>query len=1117
MSPRLLRLASIWCWTILALSLAAPSLAEVIRIDGGSGETGLTILSQDPTQIHLRYEVGEFRLEEVDIDGQRYRKPMLPGVFLPNDAGAPDLPGLGRFVAIPAGAEARLEIVAAETRLFPDVAVPPAPVIPKETDDGPLVYVADPDIFGTDAAYPESPALLSAPGKIRGVDYVTVGITPFQYNPVRRELLVYTQLEVRVVFDGGTGRFGEDRLRNRMWEPILRSHLLNYDLLPPADLDRPRDDRDGAEYVIIAPDDPVFLAWADTIKTWRTLQGIDSEVFSTTEIGGNSVSAIESWLNDAYNTWDPAPAAFLILGDYPAAPYEEVGIPSPIWSSYCASDNIYADVDGDNMPDMVHARICARDESELERMIGKFLDYERTPPTNPGYYANPVIAGGWQTTRWFILCAEVCLGHQEIVLGKQPVREYAIYDGNPGGGIWSSNGNTQIVLDYFGPAGLGYIPSTPDHLTDWGGNATRINDDLNSGAYLLLHRDHGNENGWGEPYYTNGHLGGLSNEDLPFVFSMNCLTGKYNWSGECFTEAFHRMEHGALGLVAASEISYSFVNDCLVWGMFDTMWPDFMPDYGPYPPETGFATDLRPAFGMVSGKYFLQASNWPYNTSDKLVTYHLFHHHSDPFLQLHSEVPRGMEIIHDEACFLGLPAFSVQAELGAYIALTVDGEIIGRAEATGLPQDVVIDPQTYPGLLTITVTKPNCLRYEAEVPIIPMEGPYLVFDSSEILDSPGGDADARLDAGETVDLDVMLQNVGLDATSGVTATISSEDPYLEILVAERAFPDIPADSVRGCVEPYRIHLRGDAPDGHGVSVTVTAESNEGSWESRFGLEVEAPVLASGAPLIDDSPPDGNGSGVAEPGETIAFQLGIGNVGHSDATALEAVLACDDLFVQILDGEGVCLRVPSGGESVVGGFRIEILPLCPTPRMIPLDLSITGEDGFTAELDYEISVGSWFDDAEADRGWTMGIPTDDASTGRWVRADPIGTEYQGAPVQPEDDHTPDPASYCFVTANGSVGGGAGDADVDEGTTTLLTPVFDLEGATSATVSYWRWYTNDLGNNPGEDFWSVDVTNDGESWMALEETQESSNAWTHHEFVISDSLPMTGAVQLRFVAE
>ncbi len=74
-----------------------------------------------------------------------------------------------------------------------------------------------------------------------------------------------------------------------------------------------------------------------------------------------------------------------------------------------------------------------------------------------------------------------------------------------------------------------------------------------------------------------------------------------------------------------------------------------------------------------------------------------------------------------------------------------------------------------------------------------------------------------------------------------------------------------------------------------------------------------------------------------------------------------------------------------------------------------------------------------DTFETDTGWTAGIPGDTASTGQWVRVDPIGTT-----AQPENDVTPAPGAACFVTGQGPVDGGDGVADVDGGATTLLSP-------------------------------------------------------------------------------
>ena len=48
-----------------------------------------------------------------------------------------------------------------------------------------------------------------------------LGITPFQYNPVTKELIVYRDIKVEVEFIGGNGHFGADSFRSRWWDPIL--------------------------------------------------------------------------------------------------------------------------------------------------------------------------------------------------------------------------------------------------------------------------------------------------------------------------------------------------------------------------------------------------------------------------------------------------------------------------------------------------------------------------------------------------------------------------------------------------------------------------------------------------------------------------------------------------------------------------------------------------------------------------------------------------------------------------------------------------------------------------------------------------------------------------------
>ena len=203
--------------------------------------------------------------------------------------------------------------------------------------------------------------------KVRGVDARIIGITPFQYNPVTKELIVYRDLNVKVSFSGGNGQVGETRLRNRWWDPILKNLFLNSGVLPAVNYKHESDSRTSDfEYLIVSPDNPVYLAWADSIKNWRTLQGIRTGIVTLTEIGGNNSTMIENYIDNAYNTWDIPPVAVLFLGDYSTGTATGNGIITPVWDNYCISDNIYADVDEDELPDLTVARLTAENETHLE-------------------------------------------------------------------------------------------------------------------------------------------------------------------------------------------------------------------------------------------------------------------------------------------------------------------------------------------------------------------------------------------------------------------------------------------------------------------------------------------------------------------------------------------------------------------------------------------------------------------------------------------------------------------------------------------------------------------------------------------------------------------------------
>ena len=875
--------------------------AQTITFTDSWNEAGYTLNESSRSGATVNFSITEFTLDDIIIDGEAAKNILLPNHWLPNDEGAPNLPGSGRYLAIPDGATPVLNIVSMRKEVYQGLNIAPAPRIPWDTEDGPLDYNKNQEIYSENTFYPAHPVTLSTVSQIRGVDVVMLGITPFQYNPVTGELIVYRDIVAEVQFEGGNGTFGEERLRSRYWDQILNDVIFNQQALPPVDYSKRAASRasNGCEYLIIVPDGPEFLTWAEEIRMHRIKQGITTDIVTLAEIGGNSAPIIETYINDAYANWDPAPTAILLMADYGTNAANS--ITSPIWDNYCVSDNIYGDVDGDDMPDIVMARMTANNNAQLETMVTKFIEYEMNPPTNFNFYDNPITALGYQTERWFQICSESVAGYFEVVQGKNPTRINAIYSGNPQTGPWSTAQNTSTVLGVFGPNGLGYIPSTPGMVNcTWYGTNTDVTNAINSGAFILQHRDHGNVTLWGEPAYSNADINNLVNTDLTFVFSVNCLTGKYNHSSECFTEKFHRhtnngVNSGALGLIAASETSYSFVNDTYVWGMYDNMWPDFMPQYGEMGvPERG----MLPAFGNSAGKYFLQQSSWPYNTNNKEVTYNLFHHHGDAFLNLYSEVPQDLTILHDGVILAGLDQFTITTDQGATICLTVGDQIIGYDIGTGVPQVINITPQTVGTMVTLTIFKQNHFRHEEVFEVIPADGPYCIYSSHDINDDEGN-GNGLADFNEIISLNFELKNVGLDDGENVTATLTTTDPYITFYDDSENFGTVISDSSVTIENAFRFFINDAVPDQHKVLFNCVATNGEETWESVLMINVNAPDLHINHLTIDDTE-FGDGDGELDPGEQVEMTVNYSNTGHATAYNVGVSMEAQSGFAEVLN-------------------------------------------------------------------------------------------------------------------------------------------------------------------------------------------------------------------------
>ena len=372
--------------------------------------------------------------------------------------------------------------------------------------------------------------------------------------------------------------------------------------------------------------------------------------------------------------------------------------------------------------------------AQANKRVNDIIGYERTPIALNAYYNNIAVcayfqhdSGGYADRRFAMTSEDLAIYFSDASwLGDYAVDRiyYTLPSVYPR--YWS--------LYYFGggPAGdagdpiPAYLRKDVSPYFPWDGDSADISSAVNAGRFLVTHRDHGSRSGWGDPYYSTTHVNALTNGDrLPVVWSMNCETGWFDNETDDsttttttevnFTEAWERNPNGgAVGLIGATRVTYSGHNDRLCWGWTDAVWPGFL-TYSP----SGTPFD-GPAWEMGSvlnyGKYYY-ATTYSEGTYRK-IEFEMFHWYGDPTMQIWTSVPQNLSVTHAAAAPVGATSFdvSLSACTGALIAISRDGQLLGRAYSTGGTATISWSTPLAPGdQLLVTVTGHNYRPYQAMV------------------------------------------------------------------------------------------------------------------------------------------------------------------------------------------------------------------------------------------------------------------------------------------------------------------------------------------------------------------------------------------------------------------
>ncbi len=132
---------------------------------------------------------------------------------------------------------------------------------------------------------------------------------------------------------------------------------------------------EGARYLIITTSS--YAPYLEPLAEWKTRKGMPARIVTTQETG-YSTQQIQDYVQQAVETWDPAPEYVLIAAD-------QNTIAMAVEDGY-NTDTTFGNLDDDLFVEVVPGRFPATSATEIQTMVAKTLQYERTPIVDDPFY-----------------------------------------------------------------------------------------------------------------------------------------------------------------------------------------------------------------------------------------------------------------------------------------------------------------------------------------------------------------------------------------------------------------------------------------------------------------------------------------------------------------------------------------------------------------------------------------------------------------------------------------------------------------------------------------------------------------------------------------------------------
>ncbi len=749
----------------------------------------IEIINENSEGISLKLSLNAYELTEVATPNGTEVTVGSPNGINDMAKGMPNIPYFTTSVRIPSKGKAVVEIVDANYITVDNINIAPSKGAIKRNIDPATVPYEYGECYNIDAFVPENNTQNSEAFCIRDVRGTTVQFFPFQYNPVQKQLKIYTEIIVKV-------RFTQEPSENEIFasyekidefENIYRRLFINYG--SKTRYTQLQDGHPGRMLIICK--DTYQSAMTDFVN-WKREKGIDVEMTLMSSIG-STASNVQSYITNYFNNHSDL-AYILLVGD--AADVPTSG------TSSANSDNKYAYLVGnDHYADVFIGRFSGESVAHIQNMVRKVINYEKELTTDATWlskaYGSASNEGEGQ-------------GHNQ---------------GNGAESDMQHMGFIQTDLENYG-----YTVTRVNQTSSYGtlSDVSASSTAFNNGVGLACYIGHGDTQEWASTGYTNTHVNALTNANkLPFIISVACINGDFN-GNTCFAEAWLRASKngnptGALAFLGS------------------TINQDWTPPMTAQDEMVDIITESlngnikRTIGGITFNGYFrmIQDHTGSYNDGAGMAdTWTIF---GDPSTMFRSKTPIAITSSNNEM-IVGIP-YTTTITTGstpvanALVCISQNGSYYkGFTDANG---QVSISNDLSIGEALLVVTAYNTTTIYQTIPVNSANEPYVTIQSY----SP-----QNVSFGTTHDLSMTLVNMGGVATTGTTnVSLATTDQYLTLNTTNASFGTMAAQGGTASSNAFNFSVAENTPDGHVATINATITNGSYTWNKTMNITIAGPA------------------------------------------------------------------------------------------------------------------------------------------------------------------------------------------------------------------------------------------------------------------------------------